>query len=185
MQGRLCITVEATAATDGECSPGYASLRQRNGSDRAYAPRRREQPLLCFATANRWQQQSMQRDGEQDILCFASTKQRQRPSMVRAAQTMQGYNGAMVAATGMHRDGESRSDYASLRRSYGGATAETYHALATARAAQTMHATPAQRARVLQPQESESHTPSTTATRCTPCAQREARHAPQTIFEVT
>ena len=94
----------ATAATehmhrDGESNPYCALLRRTDGNNRA-----------CSATASRTYYASLRRSNVSD-----------RPSIAtaRAGQTMQGYNGAMVAMTGMHRDGESTADYASLRRSYG------------------------------------------------------------------
>ena len=111
VQGRLCITSRS------------------NGSDR-----RREQRRLCIATAAQRQRPSMhrdsesnadcgeamattehpasdQRDGEHGRLCFATTKQRQRPSIDRDGETMQGYNGALVAATEHHRDSERSAEY--------------------------------------------------------------------------
>ena len=153
VQGRLCITSRS------------------NGSDR-----RREQRRLCIATAAQRQRPSMhrdsesnadcgeamattehpasdQRDGEHGRLCFATTKQRQRPSIDRDGETMQGYNGALVAATEHHRDSERSAEYVEQRQQqrmhcdgesdrariatgagqtlhcYGEATAASYHAL--------------------------------------------------------
>ena len=91
---------------------GFASLRRSNGRDRASASRRREQGSLCKDTTAGTESASLRR--EQCRLCIATAAQRQRQTM--------------------HRYGESRADYYTLRRSNG----SDISCIGTARAAQTM-----------------------------------------------
>ena len=122
---------------------GYASQQRRNGSDSSctvttkavqtmhcngkstaakemrfllaaayectYQSRRREQGTLCIATAAQRQRQACIERQRQSV-CIATA---------RAGQIMRRYGKAMAATEHMHRDGESRADYESLRRRNG------------------------------------------------------------------
>ena len=151
--GRLCITSPKQRQRQ---TARAAQTMQRYGSATAateHAPRQREQRRLwrsngsnraSSATASMADYASLRRSNGSDRASIATA---------RAAQTMQGYNGALVAATEHHRDSERSADYVEQRQQqrmhcdgesdrariatgagqtlhcYGEATAAPYHAL--------------------------------------------------------
>ena len=114
--GRLCITSPKQRQRQ---TARAAQTMQRYGSATAateHAPRQREQRRLwrsngsnraSSATASMADYASLRRSNGSDRASIATA---------RAAQTMQGYNGALVAATEHHRDSERSAEYVEQRQ---------------------------------------------------------------------
>ena len=104
-------------ATAGTTNASRWLIHRNRGATAAtvHAPRRQRQCRLCIATAN-------QRQRKRCASC--SPPPTSAPTMHRdgAGNTMHRYGGPTTGTERMHRDGESRADYASLRRMHCSAT---------------------------------------------------------------